>query len=160
MSVLTQGTHIYFIDPAFDSNGAGVREVVCATTFSPGGNPADQIEDTCLSASERSYKPGLRTPGQASMTVNADPSNDSHVRLHQLAEQDPPPIVKWAVGWADGAGVPQLDSDGEFNLPTTRSWFLFSGYVSDFPFDFAANTVVTSQVTIQRSGGSEWAKKA
>lgn len=157
MSVLAQGTQIYFIDPDYDSNGAGVREVVCATTFSPGGNPADQIEDTCLSASSRSYKPGLRTPGQASMTVNADPENDSHVRLHDLAEQDPPPVLKWAVGWSDGTSVPTLNSEGDdFNLPTDRTWFVFEGYVSDFPFDFAANSVVTSQVTIQRSGGSAW----
>ena len=47
----------------------------CATTFTPGGNPADQIEDTCLSDTSRSYKPGLRTPGQATLGLNADPEN-------------------------------------------------------------------------------------
>lgn len=159
MSVLTQGTQIYFIDPEFDSSGAGVREVECATTFTPGGNPADQIEDTCLSATTRSYKPGLRTPGQATMGLNADPENISHVRLHELSETDPTPTLKWAVGWADGTVAPTLDSNGDFVLPATRSWFLFEGYVSDFPFDFAANTVVTTKATIQRSGGSSWIRK-
>ncbi len=159
MSVLTQGTQIFFIDPEFDSSGAGVREVECATTFTPGGNPADQIEDTCLSATTRSYKPGLRTPGQATLGLNADPENESHVRLHELSETDPSPTLKWAVGWADGTDVPTLDSNGDFELPTTRTWFIFEGYVSDFPFDFAANTVVTTQATIQRSGGSAWVRK-
>lgn len=159
MSVLTQGTQIYFIDPEFDSSGAGVREVQCATTFTPGGNPADQIEDTCLAATTRSYKPGLRTPGQATLGLNADPENESHVRLHELSETDPSPTLKWAVGWADGTAVPTLDSNGDFVLPTTRTWFIFEGYVSDFPFDFAANTVVTTQATIQRSGGSAWIRK-
>ena len=159
MSVLTQGTQIYFIDPDFDSNGPGVREVECATTFTPGGNPADQIEDTCLSATSRSYKPGLRTPGQATLGLNADPENESHVRLHQLSETDPSPTLKWAVGWADGTSVPTLDSSGDFELPTDRTWFVFEGYVSDFPFDFAANTVVTTQAAIQRSGGSAWVRK-
>ena len=159
MSVLTQGTQIFFIDPEFDSNGAGVREVECATTFTPGGNPADQIEDTCLSDTSRSYKPGLRTPGQATLGLNADPENESHVRLHQLSETDPSPTLKWAVGWADGTSVPTLDSSGDFDLPTDRTWFVFEGYVSDFPFDFAANTVVTTQATIQRSGGSAWIRK-
>lgn len=159
MSVLTQGTQIYFIDPEFDSNGPGVREVECATTFTPGGNPADQIEDTCLSDTSRSYKPGLRTPGQATMGLNADPENESHVRLHQLSETDPSPTLKWAVGWADGTSVPTLDSSGDFDLPTDRTWFVFEGYVSDFPFDFAANTVVTTQAAIQRSGGSAWIRK-
>lgn len=159
MSVLTQGTQIYFIDPDFDSNGPGVREVECATTFTPGGNPADQIEDTCLSDTSRSYKPGLRTPGQATLGLNADPENESHVRLHQLSETDPSPTLKWAVGWADGTSVPTLDSSGDFELPTDRTWFVFEGYVSDFPFDFAANTVVTTQAAIQRSGGSAWIRK-
>ncbi len=167
MSVLTQGTQIFFIDPEFDSNGAGVREVECATTFTPGGNPADQIEDTCLSATTRSYRPGLRTPGQATMGLNADPDNESHVRLHELSETDPSPILKWAVGWSDGpkdaygnpTALPTLDSNGDFELPATRTWFVFEGYVSDFPFDFAANTVVTTQATIQRSGGSAWVRK-
>ena len=159
MSVLTQGTQIFFIDPEFDSNGAGVREVECATTFTPGGNPADQIEDTCLSATTRSYKPGLRTPGQATMGLNADPENVSHVRLHELSETDPAPTLKWAVGWSDGTAEPTLDSNGDFDLPTDRTWFVFEGYVSDFPFDFAANTVVTTQAAIQRSGGSAWIRK-
>lgn len=164
MSILTQGTQIYFLDPNFDSNGPGVREVECATTFSPGGNPADQIEDTCLSATTRSYKPGLRTPGQASLGLNADPENDSHVRLHELSETDPSPMLKWAVGWADGTSLPTItgpDSNGDydFDLPTDRTWFVFEGYVSDFPFDFAANTVVTTTATIQRSGGSAWIRK-
>lgn len=160
MSVLTQGTQIYFIDPNYSTAGAGVREIECATTFSPGGNPADQIEDTCLSETTRSYRPGLRTPGQATLGLNADPANASHVRLHELAETDPSPILQFAVGWSDGTAAPTLDTSGDFVLPSTRTWYTFSGYVSDFPFDFAANTVVTTQATIQRSGGSVWTRKA
>ena len=159
MSILTQGTQIFFIDPDFDSSGAGVREIECATTFSPGGNPADQIEDTCLSATVRSYKPGLRTPGAATLGLNADPANESHVRLHELSESDPVPTLKFAVGWSDGDSLPTIDSDGDFELPADRTWYIFEGYVSDFPFDFAANTVVTTQATVQRSGGSAWVRK-
>lgn len=158
MSVLSQGTHIYLISP-LGSDAPEIVQVECATTFSPGGNPADQIEDTCLEDSSRSYRPGLRTPGTATMGINADPSNESHLLLHELSETDPSPIVKWAVGWSDGTAVPTLDSNGDFDLPTTRTWFVFEGYVSDFPFDFAQNTVVTSEVTIQRSGGSSWIPK-
>jgi hypothetical protein len=156
MSILAQGTQIYFIDPDTDD----VVVIECATTFNPGGAPADQIEDTCLEDFERSYQPGLRTPGQATMGINADPRNASHIRLHALSEENPQPTLKWAVGWSDGAGIaPGVDSVGDFDLPTTRTWFTFQGYVSDFPFDFAQNTVVTSQLSIQRSGGSAWIKK-
>ncbi|MNG41441.1 hypothetical protein D3C84_1306340 [compost metagenome] len=68
------------------------------------------------------------------------------------------------MGWSDGKDIVPTaieDSSGEwdFDLPTSRTWFVFRGYVSDFPFDFAGNTVVSTQATIQRSGGSAWIRK-
>lgn len=155
MSKLTQGTQIYFIDPDDQS----VVVVECATAFNPGGSPADQIEDTCLESQARTYKRGLRTPGQATLTINADPDNASHVRLFELSESDDDVDVKFAVGWSDGSDAPEADSDGDWDLPDTRSWFTFEGYVADFPFDFQLNSVVTTQVAIQRSGVSEWVRK-
>ena len=162
MSILSQGTQIYALVPSAANPAAfEILEIECATAFSPGGNPADQIETTCLSQTVRSYMRGLRTPGQASLTLNADPRNPSHVRLHQLAEDDSIENVSWAVGWSDGKGIaPTINTaEDDFELPTTRTWFIFDGYVSDFPFDFAANTVVTTAATIQRSGGSAWIRK-
>lgn len=156
MSILTQGTQIYFIDTS--GSDTEIVEVDCATAFSPGGNPADQIEDTCLAETDRTYKPGLRTPGQASLTINADPANASHLLLHELANTDPSPTLKWAVGWSDGVAPPTLSGE-DFVLPATRTWFTFSAYVADFPLDFAQNTVVSSQVSLQRSGSSSWVPK-
>lgn len=232
MSILAQGTQIYFIDPTTST----VTPVECATSFNPGGAPADQIEDTCLEDQERAYRRGLRTPGQATLTINADPRNASHIRLHELSEDDTVESIKWVVGWSDGAAAPGVGNgvesvtvsaggtgytgtptvtfsappaggvtatgtvivvggvitgvtitnpgsgyvsaptvtftgagtgatgtavlgDADFVLPTTRTWFTFQGYVADFPFDFQLNTVVTTQVSIQRSGGSAWVKK-
>ena len=154
MAKLAQGTQIYFIDT--DST---IITVSSATAFSPGGAPADQIEATGLEDFDRVYEPGLRTPGQASMTINADSENASHILMHDLSEINPPPTLKWAVGWSDGTAPPTVDVDDEFVLPETRTWFTFQGYIADFPFDFALNTVVTSSVSIQRSGGSAWVPK-
>ncbi|SDS03516.1 Phage tail tube, TTP, lambda-like [Halopseudomonas litoralis] len=162
MAMLTQGTEVYVLAPsAADPSVMEVLEIECATAFTPGGNPADQIETTCLSDTVRSYLRGLRTPGQASLTINADPRNPSHVRLHELSEDDSIEDLAWAVGWSDGKGLaPTVSTDGDdFELPSDRTWFVFRGYVSDFPFDFAANTVVTTAATIQRSGGSAWIRK-
>jgi hypothetical protein len=162
MSMLTQGTQIYALVPtAADPAILEVLEIECATAFNPGGNPADQIEVTCLSDKVRRYLRGLRTPGQASLTLNADSRNASHIRLHALSEDDTIESVSWAAGWSDGIGIPPtLNVAGDdFELPATRTWFIFEGYVSDFPFDFAANTVVTTAATIQRSGGSAWIRK-
>jgi hypothetical protein len=241
MSILSQGTQIYALVPSAANPAVfEVLEIECATAFSPGGNPADQIETTCLSQKVRTYMRGLRTPGQASLTLNADPRNESHVRLHALSEDDSIESVHWVVGWSDGTDIhptvvaagaldeirltgagtgytsaPTVNITGgggtgatataqiadgkvtgftitnpgtgytsaptvaftggsgtgaaasavvstepDFDLPSTRTWFLFDGYVSDFPFDFAANAVVTTAATVQRSGGSAWIRKA
>lgn len=161
MSILTQGTQVYGLMPPASGTGPfTVMEVECATAFNPGGSPKEQIEDTCLSSKERTYKPGLRTPGQASLTINADPNNASHIRLHQLSEADGDTTIKWAVGWSDGTAAPTVSAEGDdFELPASRTWFIYEGYVADFPFDFAANAVVSTAVSIQRSGGSAWIKK-
>lgn len=161
MSVLTQGTQVFGLVPPITGTGPStVMEIECATAFNPGGAPAEQIEDTCLSSKERTYKKGLRTPGQASLTVNADPNNASHIRLHQLSEADGDTTIKWAVGWSDGTAAPTVNTEGDdFELPESRTWFVFQGYVADFPFDFAANAVVSTAASIQRSGGSAWIKK-
>lgn len=159
MSVLTQGTQFYVL-----ANGV-VSEVECITSFTPGGNPADQIEDTCLSErNSRTYKKGLRTPASATVTLNADPTNASHLMLHNLAESDDNQELTFAVGWADGDSAPTASSlpgstDGML-LSDDRTWFVFQGQVTDFPFDFQANAVVTTTAAIQRSGPSVWVPKA
>ena len=130
MAILAQGTQIYALVPTVaDPAVLEVIEIECATAFTPGGNPADQIETTCLDASVRTYLRGLRTPGQASMTLNADPRNDSHVRLHELSEDDTIENIMWAVGWSDGKDIPPTVNvaGDDFELPTTRTWFIFEG---------------------------------
>jgi hypothetical protein len=59
--------------------------------------------------------------------------------------------LDFALGWSDGTAAPTSDSTA-FTTPTTRTWILFSGFISDLPFDFALNTVVTSNVSVQVSG--------
>ena len=164
MSVKTQGSQLYglFPDPATPGKFK-VMEVECITDFNGGGNPADQIEDSCLSETSRKYKRGMRTPSQATFNVSADPENESHVALYEAAEDDSGAYddIKWALGWSDGKDIaPTLNLAGDdFELPATRTWFLFSGYVTDFPFDFQANTVVKTACAIQRSGRGFWVRK-
>ena len=104
MSMLTQGTQVYALVPTVaDPAVFEILTIECATAFNPGGSPAEQIEDTCLEETNaRSYLRGLRTPGQASLTINADPRNASHVRLHQLSESEDATPIKWAgnIYWA------------------------------------------------------------
>ena len=161
MSVLTPGTQVFAIVPDLETPGAMVvLEIEGVTALNPGGSPAEQIETTTLKDKARTYRKGLRTPGQATMTLQASPGEPSHVRLHQLSEDDGDTTVTWLVAWPDGLGVPSLDVDGSLTLPTTRTFFEFDGWVTDFPFDHALNTAVMTNVTIQRTGGSKWHRKA
>lgn len=154
MAIKTQGTMLYTIDPVDGS----VLEVGCVTAIDGIDTTLDQIETTCLSSPARTYLAGLATPGTATFTINSDPQDDSHIRLHQLKVAGT--TLPWAVGWSDDDAPPTtvLNSAGlyEFVTPTTRSWTLFEGFMNSFPFSFALNAVVTSNVGIQVSGEPEW----
>ena len=163
MAMKTQGSQLYGIFPSSTTPGEfEIVEVECMNNFNGGGNPADQIVVECLNKTTREYLKGMRTPGQATFTIDADPRNESHLRLHEAAESDDEEFdsMHWVLGWSDGKDIaPTLDSSNDFELPTTRTWFLFDGYVGDFPFDFPANTTVKTAVSIQRSGPGAWIKK-
>lgn len=146
MAVKTQGTDLFVIDPADES----LIEVGCVTSIDGIDTALDQIETTCLSGSARTYLAGLATPGTATFGINTDPSDPSHVRLHQLKVAGT--TLQWALGWSDGTANPTVDSAGNFNLPNTRSWITFEGFMNSFPFSFQQNSVVQSTVGIQVSG--------
>lgn len=146
MAVKTQGTQLYVIDPYDDS----VITVGCVTSITGITAARDQIETTCLDSAARTYVAGMATPGTATFSINFDPSDESHVRLHELyvAGDD----LQLALGWSDGTAAPTVDSVGDFVLPTTRTWITFGGFIADLPFDFSLNAVVSSSVSVQVSG--------
>lgn len=145
MAKKTQGTMLWFIDPADDS----LVKIGCVTNITGLTAARDQIETTCLEDQARSYEAGLATPGAAQFGINFDPSDASHVRLHELYVLGE--NIEFALGWSDGTAPPTTDSS-EFVLPTSRSWIRFGGFISDCPFDFSQNAVVASTVSVQVSG--------
>jgi hypothetical protein len=151
MAVKTQGTELYFIDPADNS----VNKVDCPTSFDGPSAPMEQIETTCLDSPGRTYVAGMPNPGSATMTIYSDPSSATHLRLYELKGE----TLDWAIGWSDGLGIaPTADSSG-FTLPATRTWNTFEGHVADFPFTFGLNAVVTSNLSVQVSGDPQWVPK-
>jgi hypothetical protein len=97
-------------------------------------------------------KLGMASPGALTINLNFDPAVVSHQELWDLFENDA--VRKFAIGFSDGAKtiVPTFDSSGAAVFPTTRSFVEFEGYVADLPLEFALNGVVTSAVSIQRTG--------
>ena len=146
MAKKTQGTQLYVADPATDT----LITVGCVTNITGITATRDQIETTCLDSTARTYVAGLAAPGAATFTINFDPTDASHTRLHELYVSGD--TLEFALGWSDGTAAPTVDTNGTFNLPTTRTWIAFDGFITDLPFDFALNTVVTSNVSVQVSG--------
>jgi hypothetical protein len=150
MAVKTQGTQLFILDRT-SSGAPEVMTVECAISIDGVGGAREQIEVTCLEDSARAYEAGLITPGSMTVTIQADMRNASHARLHELYVSGDK--FDLAIGWGDGTAVPGLDTAGDFEFPTTRTYIEVEDvYVSDFPFNFELNAVVTSAVTFQLSG--------
>lgn len=161
MAMLTQGTQIFMLLETSTEGEFEIMEVECAVAFNPGEDAADRIDTTCLSARSRSFLDGLTTPGEGSLTVNADSTNASHLRMYALSKTKKP--FKWAVGFSDAETtvIPTLTvGKDDWELPSTRTWFTFDASISAFPFDFAGNSVVATAAKLNRTGESDWKPKA
>ncbi len=149
MAVKTQGTQLFVIDPD-GSAGAEVITVLCTTSLSGLGAAREQIETTCLEDDARTYVGGLATPGQLTVSVNFDPDNESHYRLYEFWKANTD--FKFAIGFGPETDVPDVDSAGDFDFPTARTFISAEGYVVDLPLELALNAVVTAAIPIQVSG--------
>jgi len=147
MAVVTRGTEVWFIDPEDDDV---VIKLVCPTAITGLDAPREQIETTCLEDQARTYESGLATPGAATITVQFDPSEPSHIALYDLWTSGAPPTA-WAIGWSDGTAPPTAAA-GEFTFPTSRTFTEYQATVNSVPFDFSLNAVVTSTIPMQISG--------
>jgi hypothetical protein len=151
MAIKTLRSSLYYIDPAEDE----VVTVGCVTSLTGIEASRDQLETTCLEDSARSYEAGLGTPGTKTFTINFDPADASHVRVYNLWRAGTK--VLWALGLGDGPPAPAAlvpptyASDGGFNLPDTRSWIVYEGYVANVPLDLSLNSMLTANVSVQIS---------
>lgn len=158
MAVKTQGTGFWALVPETGE----LIDVGCVTAIDGIDTTIEQIETTCLNALARTYEAGLATPGTATFTIYTDPQDPNHVRLHQLKVAGT--TLAWAIGFRQSVnGEPVVpgdaptvgtDSSGDsvFVLPDARAWIVFEGYMSAFPFSFAQNSVVQSNISVQVSG--------
>ncbi len=146
MSMKTQGTELYAIDP----EDGTVLKVAATTSIDGIDSAVSELDDTTLDDEDRVIKAGIGEPGTASFGINVDTSTPAHVRLFELKQKGT--TLKWALGWSDGKGIPPTAEGGNFVFPPGRSWLAFSGHPSAFPFSFALNSFVGSTVGIRLSG--------
>ncbi len=146
----SQGTELYFIDDTTDSDPIIIK-MACPTGITGLGGPADQLDDTCLDSTDRTFKRGLGNPGKVNVPFNFIPTNISHQVLFDLKESGE--LLNWLIGFSDGVGTPTWDSDIQFVIPTDRTTAEFVGYIEDVNIDIATNAIVKGTLIIQRSGG-------
>lgn len=146
MSKLTKGTNLYILDPRDDT----ITKLECPKSITGLGLSTPQINTTCLESTAEEFQPGMPSPGAATIGLDFDTAKDSHMLIDDLNEAQV--TAQFAIGWSDGTAAPTVDTDGNFVLPATRSWMTFQGYVADVPMDFAINSVVQSNFTVQMSG--------
>ena len=150
MAIKTQGTNLYFIDTGT------VKTMTCPTGITGLGGTRDQIETTCLNATDdKSYVSGLGNPGQVSV-----PFVFENVADHKLllALHDSGEVTDWMIGLSDGSTTPTVVS-GQLVMATTRSAASFDAFVADINIDFATNEVVRGTMTLQRTGSVAWTWK-
>jgi len=151
-AIKTQGTSLFFID------SSTVVTMQCPTGITGLGGTRDQIEVTCLQATDdKSYVSGLGNPGQVSVPFVFDPSASSHQTLLDL--HDSGDVTDWMIGFSDGTAVPTIVS-GQLTMASTRTAASFDAFVADIAIDVATNEVVRGTLTLQRSGSVAWSFKA
>lgn len=146
----TQGTALYFVKPGTPT-GTAVK-VTCPTGISGLGGAADQIDVTCLDATDdRAYVRGLGNPGQVTVPFVLKAGDASHADLVALKEAGT--TVEWMVCMSDATDAPTVtESTNSFAALTSRSNIKFTGYVADLTLDGATNEVWRGTMTVQRSG--------
>ncbi len=148
----TQGSELFFVEYLSASDPV-VQKLSCPTGISGLGGPADQLDDTCLDSTERTFKRGLGNPGPVTVPFNFIPSALSHQLLFSLQEAGT--VLKWLIAFSDGTAIPIVaDSDGYPAAPLSplRTSIAFDGYISDVNIDISTNEIVRGTLIVQRSG--------
>lgn len=152
--ILTKGTNLYILDPRTPPFGDQITKLECPKSITGLGLSTPQIDVTCLESTAMEFVPGMPNPGAATIGLDFDTAKESHMLIEDLNRNQV--VAKFAIGLANGTAAPTgVDTDGDFILPTTRTWVVFDGYVADLPLDFAINSTVQSNFTVQQSGRRE-----
>lgn len=146
----SQGTKLYFANPAVGSSTPTILAVACPTGISGLGGAANQIDITCLDSTEMEYSRGLQNPGQITVPINFIARSESHQALLDLRESGT--TISWMAVLSDQTGAPTtVDSEDRLVSPGSTT-IEFLAYVADLNLDITINDIVRGTVTLQRSG--------
>ncbi|MDC5072928.1 phage tail tube protein [Acinetobacter baumannii] len=153
MTVLrTQGTNVFI------SDGTAITKAICITAIDLGSDSTSKLENTCLEETKsKAYLTGLNDPGDGSITFNLDPENETHIQLLEWA--DAHKELTFYIGASDGVAEPTI-ATGTVTVPTTRTFWTYKASLAPSTPTFEADSLVSYQVTMQRSTGVQILPKA
>lgn len=146
-----QNTNLFAIDPVDGS----IIDIDCVTSIDGIDSAVASTAISCISKRVDTKIAGNITPGSLTFGINFDPSEPSHLRLHELKSIGA--TLQWAIGLSDFAmptpdtvgPVPTVDTNGDFVLPDDRSFVTFPGFMTSYPLAFAAGGVVASTIGVE-----------
>jgi len=148
MSTKSQGTWLFTKLP----DSPTVIRIKCVTGLNySGGNRATK-PNVCLDDDDAINEPGDLEAGTLSPSININPKDAGHVALWNFHQQKQGQNLHWVVGLSDGDAEPTVGQDGEFDLPETRTWMPYFGFIQTYGFDVQARADYTSSLTIMLSG--------
>lgn len=146
----TQGTEIFVLD----ETGSPQRIVKIANVSSIDGlgGSASEIDITNFDSTAMEYLVGLLDNGAASISLNLDPTNDSHELLNSIKGGD---RFYWAIGLSDGTADPIPNPSpgvGGISVTIGRSWLTFQASVQQWQYSLTTNDAVRVNTSLRVSG--------
>lgn len=142
--VLTQGTKVYI------KSGAELFAMDCIKAIQLGDDSSTEIDTTCIDETvSKTSRYGLISHGEGSLSINTDPTNQSHIKLLQLASDRAE--VEVIVAWSDGIVVPTAGAGVlPTVLPVGRTFTSFIANLIEKSPTFDADTLVNHTVGMKR----------
>ncbi|CAM0579088.1 phage tail tube protein [Acinetobacter baumannii] len=135
-----------------------VVRFICPKRISFGQDSFGKIDVTCLDADVKEYERGMRDPGEGAIGIDLDDENTSHDKLLEIAASGEK--LQWYVGSSHSVTPPTYDATTGIDLPETRSWWSFEGYLNDAaPNDIEVDTVIGYEFTLVRTSGVTYTKR-
>lgn len=140
--VLTQGTKVYI------KSGSELFAMDCIKAIQLGDDSSTEIDTTCIDETiSKTSRYGLTSHGEGSLSINTDPTNQSHIKLLQLASDRAE--VEVIVAWSDGVAIPTVTTK-VLTLPVGRTFTTFTANLIEKSPTFEADSLVNHTIGMKR----------
>ena len=140
--VLTQGTKVYI------KSGSELFAMDCIKAIQLGDDSPTEIDTTCIDETiSKTSRYGLTSHGEGSLSINTDPTNQSHIKLLQLASDRAE--VEVIVAWSDGVAIPTVTTK-VLTLPVGRTFTTFTANLIEKSPTFEADSLVNHTIGMKR----------